>query len=126
MLNPLLLESINGTLAVSSLILLFVFGRYYLLPEATDRGKQVVRALAVFFFGECMVRGWIWLWRHQLNDGVDVAWMNSYPMPIIGGSIALFGVVCLIRVFSSALWPMWVWATAVFSTVVVIVLMAVM
>ena len=61
-----------------------------------------------------------------MNDGVDASWMTPYPVPIFGGTIAMIGIVCLIRVFSSALWPMWVWASAVFLTLVAISLMAVM
>lgn len=126
MLNPSVLEILNGSLAASGLVLLVVFARYLISAESTERGREACRAVAVFVLGETIVRGWLWLWRNQINDGLDVAWMLPYPVPALGGAIALVGVFCMLRVFSVIPWPAWVWVTISALTVGAITIFAVM
>lgn len=125
MLNPLFLEIANGTLAMSGFALLFVFGRYLLDPKATPRGRNAARAIACFVAGETILRSWIWLWRHQANDGVPNDWMTGYPVVAVGLAVAMIGAFCMMRVFSFSKAPAWIWlvvASATFATMTVVAL----
>lgn len=124
MLNPIFLEIANGTLAVSGLALLAVFARYIIGTQATERGRAAAIAIAVFVAGETIFRGWVWLWRHQINDGMTVDWMREVPAPAIGLIVAMVGAFCMMRVFSFARWPRWFWAGAMVVTVAVMTAIA--
>lgn len=107
--DPLFLEVVNGTLALGCALFLVILLRYMLDPAATDRGKRVARAIGVFVFGIFVFRSWIWVWRHQANDGWSVEWMNAVPIHIAGYVITMVGIFCMIRVFSLSRQPAWVW-----------------
>lgn len=109
MLNPLLLEVINGALMIGGVALMIVFVRYLRSPKSSERGRAVVRAIATFIAGDTIIRSWLWLWRNQINDGGDVSWMAPYPVPVIGGAIAIVGMVWMLRVFSFSSWSPLVW-----------------
>lgn len=117
MLNPIFLEIANGTLAVSGLVLLAVFVRYMIGVQATERGRAAAIAIAVFVAGETIFRGWVWWWRHQINDGIPVDWMREVPVPAIGLIVAMVGAFCMIRIFSFVRWPAWAWVGAMAFTV---------
>lgn len=109
MLDPHFLEAMNGVWTVLSLCALLVFVRYlWRINDESGFGKkertarfEAAVALTVYFFGEFLVRFWVWLWRHQINDGVLAGWMKNYPVLAVGGIIAAVGCLCVIRVFST-------------------------
>jgi hypothetical protein len=112
MLTPEFLEGLNGTVAFLSLIGVVVFARF-LYIGLVDHGFCVQRwprsmrgALGLFlmFTGESVIRGWIWWWRHQMNDGLDVSWMKSYPTIGIGAMLLLSGMAIVVSMFSPEAW----------------------
>lgn len=126
MLNPIFLEIVNGSIAIGAAILLLVLARYMFHGEATTRGKRVARAIFVFMLGTFIFRSWIWLWRHQLNDGHSVDWMGTIPIPFVGYCITVIGIWCMIRVFTLSRQPSWVWAGIIAITVGSLTLLAVL
>lgn len=106
------LEAVNGAWFVLASCLLAIFLRYiaFELRRSLAPWRVVWRrddlfaagALAIYFLGESIVRGWTWWWRHQINNGVDVTWMRDYPLLPFGATVAIVGGLFLVRAFTPA------------------------
>ena len=125
MFRTLFLEIAFGTLAVGSLLLVVVIGRYLMWPQATARGSEVARAIGMFDLGFVILCGWWWLRFHLRNDGYDITWMDDHPVGVvIGLVIAMVGIFCMVRVFSLSRAPAWIWLGVVGFTVAVMTFVA--
>lgn len=100
-----LLEVLNGAWAILCLCCMTVFG-VYIYDEFTQHGWRaywpISGAIAIFVTdsGEFIFRSLIWWWRHEINHGIDAAWVITSPALIIGSIVAMLGLICKIRVFS--------------------------
>lgn len=127
MLNPLFLEIANGILVVGGIMLLIVIVRYHIWsPIATPRGKKVARAIATMVAGMVIFRGWVWLWRHQVNDGISASWMMDLPVPAVGLVVQMIGIFCMVRLLSNSHASPVVWLIIVAATVILTTAFAVM
>lgn len=126
MLNPIFLEIANGTLAVGGFMLLAVIARYLHSSSSTRPGKLVARAMAAFILGDVIIRSWVWLWRHQVNVGVDTIWMTKWPVPGVGLIVSMVGIFCMVKVLSGSHAPAWIWLGIVVLTIAVMGFLAVM
>lgn len=124
MLRSLFLEIAFGTMAIGGFLLLGVIVRYLAWPNATPRGIGAARAIGAFDLGFVILCAWWWLRFHLRNDGVDITWMDDYPAVVIGLTIAMFGIFCMVRVFSLSRAPAWIWLGIVTLTVVVMTVVA--
>nr|DAH82756.1 MAG TPA: GGDEF domain protein [Caudoviricetes sp.] len=114
MLTNGFLEGMNGTLFFLCVCCEMMFG-IYIAKEIAKNGYvrarlQAAISIAVFVAGDGSIRGWVWWWRHQLNRGLDVEWMQGHPILMIGALIEIFGIMCMIRVFAPDSWGKYVWA----------------
>jgi hypothetical protein len=114
------LEIAFGTMAVGGLSLLIVIGRYLMGSAGTPRGREVARSICVFDLGFVMLCLWWWLRFHLRNDGYDIAWMDHHPVGVVVGlTVAMIGIFCMVRVFSLSRAPAWIWLGVVGGTVAV-------
>lgn len=117
MLTSVFLEALNGLLFLLSATAVAVFGRYVAIEWYAAGCRfcgwpskaRAAFGILIVFIGESIIRGWVWWWRNQLNDGEDVAWMTGYPVLLVGGAISAIGVLCVIRHFSPERWQNWAW-----------------
>lgn len=118
MLTSVFLEALNGVLFILSVAAVLVFGRYVALqmvcaglwPRSWESKTKAAFGLLIVFSGEAIIRGWVWWWRHLLNEGEDVGWMTGYPVLLIGAAVSATGILCVIRHFSPEAWQNKAWA----------------
>jgi len=117
--KSVVLQAINGCLAITSLVASFIFYRYIL--HNTHRGYYELRAaIALFFvfFGTVILRIPEFVARTIANTGTSIAQPN--PALIFGGVIVEIASLCIIRVFSPEKWRFWSWLlTLLLSTITV-------
>ena len=117
MLTSVFMEALNGLLFLLSATAVMVFGRYVLIEWQAAGHRfcgwppkaRAAFGILIVFIGEAIIRGWVWYWRHQLNNGDDVSWMTGYPVLLIGGAISAIGILCVIRHFSPEAWQNKAW-----------------
>lgn len=109
------LEVINGTWAILNLCVVVIFAAY-IIHEVRRVGwwrgywaLSAAVAILVSNLGEGLFRGWVWTWRHQINHGIDAAWMSVHPIVVIFAALAMIGSLCKIRVFAPAWIGHWGW-----------------
>lgn len=112
-MKPEMLEALNGVLAVLLVSVSTVFG-IYILHEYRAHGFQRMRmsaALAIFAscFGSGINRGWVWWWRHLVNNGEPAQWMANHPVLQVSVLIQAVGLICLLRVFVPDRWKGRLW-----------------
>lgn len=118
-LNAILMQIVNGYVAVTSFIGALVFLRY--LYKNRHLGYPSLRpAIAIFavFVGGTILWAYTFQYRILLNDGVKV----QYPVVgvLIASSIIEIAFLCMIRVFSPDHWGYKTWlGTLILSTIVV-------
>jgi hypothetical protein len=92
-----------------------------------DPAAQGAVALATYFFGALILRGWDWCLYVLNNLNIDFhyssagffVWMikNSWGVTIVAGAIVMLGGLCCVRVFNPQSRANWMLAVvAVFST----------
>lgn len=107
-------EVINGLLFAVSLAMCFEFGRTLIQRIWTDKrrwrqdeGTRVIVALSLYFVGETLVRGWIWLLLAMRNRGYDAAALDlshDYLVALTAALISTWGAMCCLYVFSKNHW----------------------
>lgn len=73
---------------------------------------RVAVATITFHFGDMMVRGSIWWWRHELNVHNTDFWLYVQPIVMIGSMMACIGLLCKVRVFSEPRFGIGPWLSA--------------
>lgn len=117
-----LLEQVNAAWAVLDLCLVLYLGYYFYVGHKEHNitlrrwwkqdlplGVQAAVAIFIFHMGDLGVRGLLWWARHELNSG----WSTSLEAPRVPLSIfavvAVFGILCKLRVFSRPWMGDWLW-----------------
>lgn len=123
MLTPRFLEGMNGALFIEVAFACFMFG-LYICREVLRNGfvrtrLQAAISIFVFLSGEAVIRGWMWWWRHLENQGLSTEWMNHHPVLLVGATLQMLGVVCVIRVFAPDSWGRNIWFMSVVVAVAV-------
>lgn len=123
-----LLERINGAWALLSLVLL-CYLLYYLYVEnragqltferwrrcRTPLHVQAALAIAVFHLGDFGVRAIVWYLRHEINLGAPLSVQAPLLIPLaLLSTLAGFGILCKLRVFSGPWLGPWVWIGGAF------------
>jgi hypothetical protein len=123
MLTPKFLEGMNGALFIELTFALIMFGLYIgreTLRNGFVRARlQAAISIFVVLAGEAMIRGWVWWWRHLENAGQSSAWMSHHPVLLIGASVEMLGVVCIIRVFAPDDWSRSAWFTSAVAAITI-------
>jgi hypothetical protein len=102
----LLRETINALWFVVSLCATTVFVLYIARAMAEPKWygrtpNQAAIALAVYFSGETLIRGWIWLTLQAQGAGWHDLLAGAHMTVIaVAASISMAGALCCIRVFS--------------------------
>ena len=119
--RSIILQILNGLLAVTALGGFFIFGRY--MVRERHLGYANLRpAIAILglFGGEIVLRLPIFLTRIQINTGHSVE-APTFAI-ILGGAIVEVSFLCMIRVFAPEKWGYWSWlGTILLSLLVVLV-----
>ncbi len=113
MLTPTFFEAMNGTLFVLLFFAVFMFG-VYIVKEVAANGYNRTRlqaaiAIIVTFFGDAVIRGWVWHWRRLESAGRPNEWMEHHPMLVVGLGVEILGIICVIRVFAPDHWGRNIW-----------------
>jgi hypothetical protein len=127
--DRLVREQVNGLWFVLSLELFMLFAdrarrqwRYLSIKHPRTsiafrfqqwRGHDVVGraaiAWSVYFFGESVMRGWVWILLKLQNDGRIPLFEPSrpgstvasfYPVAMVAAVLAVLGALCIIRMFA--------------------------
>ena len=126
MLNSYFLETVNGVLAIAAISILIITIPNIIRGEsATPPGQRAVTAITVYMAGVVFYRSWIWLWRHLQNDGHDVSWVSSIPIPFVGMCLMIIGSFMMVHVFSRSNRPPWIWLAFMVAIVIMFSLIAV-
>lgn len=124
-LSPFLLEFVNAVLLVIYLALLGVFGKYIIdgfieYGWHTGRHQRLAGiAMFVFIFGEAIIRMSVWFWRHAENHKAltpDLVKWSTFGTAV-GVIIAIFGGLCLLRVFVPPRFGLWPAIFALFAAI---------
>lgn len=121
MTPSIVLQVLNAELAMLSLCTFCIFVHY--LFKNIDLGYDFLRAAIAFMFlflADMILRFPMWYSRSLVNMGFPIpppdAWL------IVGGSLNVAALLCIIRVFSPAEWAHKSWAAALFVSTVATVL----
>lgn len=118
--KSIVLQILNGYLAVTALCGAFIFLRY-LVDQCHLGYKELRPAIAILcmWMGEIILRSPIWWQRTLANAGFNSA--EPVLELLIGGFVVEVAFLCMIRVFSPEAWRYWSWlGTLIISTVVVL------
>jgi hypothetical protein len=110
-------EWINGLWFAVSFAMCFEFGKtlvYRICRHKDwrdDIGTRAIVALFAYFFGETLIRGWIWLLLALQSSGSPMLRhvQEDYYIAIIAAGISTWGAFCCLYVFSR---NHWVWMRA--------------
>lgn len=118
MLTSAFLEFMNGQWFALTLCVTMIFGAYIGVNRRAWREPRMSAAIAIFTFfcGESISRGWVWWWRHSINQGLETDWMIHYPILIVGSVLGVLGALCCVRVFSTQIWGDKVWVIWALTT----------
>lgn len=113
MIRPIYFQLVNLSLLVLGVYLLMVVSRY-LAIESYRFGLQRMRdqlatALAVFFVGHTLSRGWYLTFWYGADNDFNVVWMSQSLWPVAFGAIQVLAMVCLTRILSPDDWGRWAW-----------------
>ena len=126
-LPPTFLEFINGTLLVLFLWVMFWFGYdiYNVKKEIGDWREAYDESAAsiacfVAFFGDSIIRGSVWYYRHLENAGVAVKDLEKITTLSIavGVVISIFGCGCIIHHLAPTALGRAPWAIAIGTALV--------
>lgn len=119
--KSVILQAINGYLAVTAIFGAVIFWRYIYYNRRIGY-KELRPAIALFamFVGETVLRLPQFFARTIANAGVHVDQPNITLM--LGGAIVEVAFLCIVRVFSPEKWGYWSWlSTFIVSTATVAV-----
>lgn len=111
-------ELINNSWTVLGICIVLIFSRWLWTEfrqsgfSIRDRNKAAI-SITIYFVGEAVARGWtvamLWSFRHPTyRETVQ----GLYPIALIGGAIAMWGALCMIRIFTPAEWRHWPWVVS--------------
>lgn len=105
-LPPYFLEAINGTLLILFLWVIFWFAYdIYSVSQTVNSWRRTYEesaasiACLVAFFGDSVIRGSVWYYRHLENDGIPVSSIEKIAKLTIaiGVLVSIWGCGCIIQ-----------------------------
>jgi hypothetical protein len=117
--RSIVLQIVNGYLAVTSVFGAMIFFRYLMISPLKYEVLRPAISIFFVFFGTVVLRAPQFIARTIANMGYVVQQPNSTL--IIGGIIVEGAFLCVIRVFSPEEWGQWSWiGTLLLSSLVVV------
>lgn len=117
MLSPQFLEAVNGVMLVIYVGILIVF-THYILSGFAQCGwregyhkRRAAIAVSTLFFGDLIIRGFIWTLRHLENNRGATSKTHLAVATVgttVGVLICILGGICILRHFAPAKlghWP---------------------
>jgi hypothetical protein len=121
-------EWVNGLWFAISFAMCFEFGlrlcyriRKYGHHWRDDIGTRAIVALLVYFAGETLMRGWIWILLALQNSGSPMAArvQQDYYIAFIAAGMSTWAAMCCLYVFSRNHWA-WVRAAVIIIAFVIV------
>lgn len=94
--------------ALTAIFALFVVSRMHKPGWYEDTATQAAIALAVYFMGEAVARGWTVVLLYSLSHGGDGWSLEArFPIGLLGTIIAAIGGLCAVRIFTPEVFGRW-------------------
>jgi uncharacterized membrane-anchored protein len=117
--KSVVLQAINGYLAVTAIFGAVIFWRYiYYNRHIGYKELRPAIAILVMFLGEVVLRLPQFFARTIVNAGVHIDQPSITLM--LGGAVVEVAFLCIVRVFSPEKWGYWSWLTTFLTSSLVV------